>query len=93
MDRYLVEQYVPGNTERDLRLERERLLKAAAALAESGEAVRYLGAVFVREEETSFVQFEAGSRAAVERTFQRANVPFSRICEARSLDVDLKEEL
>lgn len=92
MTLYLVEEYVPGISERELLLTRERLQEAVAALVASGDPIRYGGTTFVPEQETSLSQFEARSRRVVERACRRAGIPFARISEAHALTSNLKEE-
>ncbi|MEX2644917.1 MAG: hypothetical protein WD249_01515 [Gaiellaceae bacterium] len=87
---YLVEEYLPGISERELLLTRERLESAVAGLAGSGDSIRYLGTTFIPEQDTSLSQFEAGSRRVVERACRRAGLRSARISEAHALTA--KEE-
>lgn len=89
---YLVEEYVPGISERELLLSQARLEQAVASLVATGERIRYVGTTFVPEQETSLSQFEAPSRRLVERACRRADIPFARISEAQALLSKEKEE-
>jgi hypothetical protein len=87
---YVVEEYLPGISERELVLTRERVEQAASGLREAGESVRYLGTTFIPDQETSLSHFEAASRRVVERACRRAGLGSARISEAHNLTA--KEE-
>jgi hypothetical protein len=91
MPLYLVEEYIPGMSEQELLLSRQRLRRAVAELAACGECIRYVATTFVPDQETSFSQFEAGSRALVETACSRAGVRSARISEARAVASSEKE--
>jgi hypothetical protein len=82
--RYVVERYLPGSRPEEVGAESALLAAAAVEAAAAGEDVRYLGSMFLAEEESCFCQFEAASRDSVERVCRRAGVPFARIVEARA---------
>ncbi len=90
-DLYLLERFV-ATQERALAA--EQALVAAARLAEERTAIRYLGSIFLPEDETCFCLFEAGSRSALERLGERAGVDYERIvpalklAAARSIETD-----
>ncbi len=92
MPLYLVEEYVPGMSEHELLLSRDRLRQAVAGLAASGESIRYFGTTFVPDQETGLSQFEAGSKELVEQACRRAGVTAARISEAQAVASSEKEE-
>jgi hypothetical protein len=74
---FVAECFWPGVREADLRALDERAQAAAAAAA---GAVRYLGAILLREDEVVLCRFEGGA-AAVRRAAEEAAIPFERILE------------
>ncbi|MGH3031077.1 MAG: nickel-binding protein [Gaiellaceae bacterium] len=84
MAEFLVELYVSrtdgGGAERGA--ENARL--AAEELAGEGTAVRYIRSIFVPEDETCFVLYEADSAEAVREAARRAALPFERLATAIS---------
>ena len=76
---FLVERYLPGATQEELRETSRLLAEAADAVAAGGESIRYLGSTFVPAEESCFSCFESGSEVAVRRTLEAAGVPYARI--------------
>jgi hypothetical protein len=83
---YVVERYLPGLDQQELRRSLERLSEAAAELRNEGMPVRYLGSTIVPEDEACFCQFDAPSEAAVAEANRRAGVPVSRIVAAVSVN-------
>jgi hypothetical protein len=82
---YVVERYLPGFDQQELRRSLERLSEVAAELRIEGTPVRYLGSTIVPEDEACFCQFEAVSEEAVAEANRRAGVPVSRIVTAVSV--------
>jgi hypothetical protein len=74
---FVAECFWPGVREADLRALDERAQAAAAAAA---GAVRYLGAILLREDEVVLCRFEGGA-VAVRRAAEEAAIPFERILE------------
>jgi hypothetical protein len=60
----------------------ERARLAAEQLAREGTPVRYLRSIFVPEDETCFLLYEATRAEDVEEAARRAAVPFERVAEA-----------
>jgi Protein of unknown function (DUF4242) len=83
--RYLVERYLPGMTEQELTEATVRVRGAAAELAAHGDAIRYLGSVFIPAEESCFCEFEAASPETVARANELGRFRFARITEGRRL--------
>lgn len=75
---YVVERYLPGVSEDELRGALERLPEAVA-----GTAVRYIGSTILREDEACFCHFEAPSAAAVAEVNVRAGIAVDRIVAAK----------
>jgi hypothetical protein len=79
MTEYVLELYVSRSDAR-LAVQRGRRARAAAAeLTRRGTAVRYHRAIFVPDEETCFLLFEAESVAAVRETARLAALPSDHI--------------
>jgi hypothetical protein len=55
---------------------------AAEELTRQGTPVRYLHSIFVPEDETCLLLYEAGSADAVREAVLRAALPFERVTEA-----------
>ena len=77
---FVAECFWPGVRETDLRQLDERAQAAAAAVSDTGEEVRYLGAILLREDEVVLCRFEGGA-VAVRRAAEEAAIPFERILE------------
>ena len=59
MNSYLVERYLPGFSEADLRAALERVQAACAELSAAGMPIRYGGSLFLALEETCFCRFDS----------------------------------
>jgi hypothetical protein len=79
---YVVERYLPGLDQHELRSSLGRLREATAELRAEGTAVRYLGSTIVPADEACFRQFEGPSEEAVAEANRRAGVRFDRIVTA-----------
>ena len=82
---FLVEHYLPGATQQDVRAASARLAAAAGELDAGGEPIRYLGSTSVPAEESCFSRFESAGEAAVRRTLERAEVAYARIHVAKAV--------
>jgi hypothetical protein len=78
---YLVELHRPALGWSDLEALTGRARAAAAELRGAGSEVRFLRAVFVPEDGTCFLLFEAESRDAVRRAAAAAGVDLARFVE------------
>jgi len=74
---FVVECLWPGVQESDL----DALEERASRCAEKSASVRYLGSLWMREDEVVLCMF-AGQLEAVRETAQAAHIPFERILEA-----------
>ncbi len=81
MPTYLVEFYMAAGAG-GLVDAAERARTGAEGLAGEGFPVRYLGSIFVPEDETCFLLFEGSSGDAVRMATERAGIRITRIVEA-----------
>lgn len=79
---YVVERYIPGLSESELRDSLAELEAAAAELRRDGVDIRYLGSTFLPRDEACFSTFEASSPEAVAQANARTALPTARILEA-----------
>jgi hypothetical protein len=82
--RYVAECFWAGVTEDDLRALDRRATATVATLAASGESVRYLGSMLVRQDEVVLCLFE-GSVSSVRMAAEQAGIPFERLLEATAM--------
>jgi len=80
--RYLVELYLSRSGAGGLDHAAARARAAAEELSREGVPVRCLRSIFVPEDETWFLLYEAASATAVERAVARADLPCDRVLEA-----------
>ncbi|HTT29748.1 MAG TPA: nickel-binding protein [Solirubrobacteraceae bacterium] len=76
---YLVERYLPGLAEADVRLALRRAEAACAALRASGTEIHYRGSIFLALEEACFCRFDSERAEAVTEANQRAGLAFARV--------------
>jgi Nickel responsive protein SCO4226-like len=76
---YLVERYLPGLTEADLRSALTRAQDACAELRAAGTEIRYRGSIFLPLEEACFCRFDSDRAEAVAEVNRRAQLAFARI--------------
>lgn len=79
MNAYLVERYLPGLSEAEVRAGLARAAAACAELRSEGTEVRYLGSIFLPLEEACFCRFDGSRPEAVVEVNQRAQLAFARI--------------
>jgi hypothetical protein len=82
MSEYVVELYLSREEADALGPTSERIRLAADELSREGTAVRYLRWIFVPQDETCLLLYEADSAEAVGEAARRAGVAFERITEA-----------
>lgn len=90
MAEFLLELYVPRTETATVAARAESARLAAEELAQQGSTVRYVRSIFVPEDETCFLLYEADSADAVREAAQRAALPFERVSEAIGDDVALE---
>jgi Nickel responsive protein SCO4226-like len=76
---YLVERYLPGLSEADVRAALSRAEEACAELCAAGIQIRYRGSIFLALEEACFCRFDSDAAEAVIEVNQRAEFAFARI--------------
>ncbi len=79
MNSYLVERYLPGLAEAEVRTGLERARVACEELSLAGTAIRYRGSLFLPLEEACFCRFDSENVDAVAEVNERARVPYARI--------------
>ena len=79
MNSYLVERYLPGRSEAEVRAGLARAQSACNELRIAGIEVRYLGSIFLPLEEACFCRFDGDRQEAVAEVNERAQFPFARI--------------
>lgn len=79
---FLVELYVARSNRRAVSRWPDRARVAADALSRSGTPVRFAGLIFVPDDETCFLLYEADSAGAVEEAARRAGLSFERVAKA-----------
>ena len=82
MAEYLLELYIARGDPATVADAAERARAAAADVSEMGSPVRYVRAIFVPEDETCFLLWEACSVEAVREAARRAGLGSERITEA-----------
>jgi hypothetical protein len=79
MNSYLVERYLPGVSEAELRVALGRLQEACAQLSARDDPVQYVGSMFLPEEETCFCRLDGDSPGTAAKANEIAQLPFARI--------------
>jgi len=84
---FMVERYVPGGVGgEEFAAAVQRAAAAADAMTAQGVPVRYLGSIYVPEEECSFCCFEARDAAAVREVNDRAGAAYWRVVQAELIE-------
>lgn len=78
---YVVELQLPMGAATDLAAAGERARNAAEQLTREGAAVRWVRSVYLPEEGTGLLVFEAPTPEAVVRAGRRAGITYERIFE------------
>ena len=81
MAEFLIELYLSRGDSDAVERNAERASLAARELTREGTPVRYLRSIFVPEDETCFVLYEAASAEFVDVAARRAALPFERVAE------------
>ena len=82
MPEFLVELYVSQTDDNAVVRDATDAHAASVELTREGTPVRYLRSIFVPEDETCFLLYEAGSADAVRQAALRAGLAFERIAAA-----------
>ncbi len=78
MPEFLVELYVSRSDGAAVERRARRARLAAEELTREGRPVRYVRSIFVPEDETCFLLYEAATAEDVEEAARRASLPFDR---------------
>jgi hypothetical protein len=76
---YLVERYLPGLSEADVRAALRRAEAACAELRSTGTEIRYRGSILLPLEEACFCRFDSDGAEAVTEVNRLAHLAFARI--------------
>jgi Nickel responsive protein SCO4226-like len=79
MNAYLVERYLPGLSEADVRAALQRAQAACDELTAGGTQIRYRGSIFLPLEEACFCRFDSDSPDAITLVNERARFALTRI--------------
>jgi hypothetical protein len=82
MPEFLIEQYVARADTATVERDAARARLAAEELSREGTPVRYLRSIFVPEDESCFLLYEAVSAEDVEEAARRASLRFERAVAA-----------
>ena len=82
MAEFLVELYLSRSDGDAVQRDAEQAVLAAEQLTSEGTSVRYVRSLFVPDDETCFLLYEADSAEAVREAATRAELQFDRISEA-----------
>lgn len=88
MNSYLVERYLPGLSEADVRSGASRVQAACLELSAAGREVRYMGSIFLPLEEACFCRFESDRSETVAQANERAEFAFARVTAGVSIAAD-----
>jgi hypothetical protein len=86
MAEFMLELYVSGSDRNAVTDGARRAGLAALRLRHDGGSIRYLRSIFVPEDETCFLVYEAGSLEVVRRAASLAGLPADHIVEVQETD-------
>lgn len=81
MAEFMVEYFVARGDGAAVGRDAERTRRAAMELTREGTPVSYLRSIFVPEDETCFLLYEAASADAVREVARRTGIPFDRVAD------------
>jgi len=82
MPEFLLELYISRETAATARRSAERARRAAGELTQEGTRVRLLRSIYVPEDETCLLLYEAESIVVVREAARRGGLPFERVVQA-----------
>jgi hypothetical protein len=82
---FVAERYISSGHAQVGHEDAQRAQAVSRDLAGRGTAIRYLGSIFVPQDETCFAFFEAGSAAEVRSLANQAFITYHRIVHAQHL--------
>jgi hypothetical protein len=83
---YLVERYLPGRSEADVRAALKRAEVACAEMRAAGTEIHYRGSIFLALEEACFCRFDSDRVEAVTEVNQHAGLAFARISSGIAIE-------
>ena len=86
MAEFLVELYVSGSDAGAVSHRADRAGLAAQRMRQDGTSIRYLRSIFVPDDETCFLVYEANSANDVRRAARLAGLPVDHIAEMLETD-------
>ena len=87
MTTFVVETYLSRDAEGEPDLTVSRATEAATQLQGSGQAIRYLRAIFIPDDETCLLLFDADAAEVVRTAASRAGLDPDRVVEADLVDL------
>jgi Nickel responsive protein SCO4226-like len=79
MNSYLVERYLPGLSELEVRTALRRVQDVCDELSAAGTPVRYVGSILLPAEEACFCRFDGDRPETIADANERAELAFARI--------------
>ena len=92
MTTFIVETYLSRDAAGEPDLTVSRATAAAAELQASGRVVRYLRAIFIPDDETCLLLFDADAAEVVRTAASRAGLDPDRVVEADLVDTGARKE-
>ena len=83
---YLVERYLPGLSEAEVRAALSRAEAACAEQRAAGTEIHYRGSIFLAVEEACFCRFDSDRADAVTEVNHRAGLAFARISPGTAIE-------
>ena len=83
---YLVERYLPGLSEAEVRAALSRAEAACAHQRAAGTEIHYRGSIFLAVEEACFCRFDSDRADAVTEVNHRAGLAFARISPGTAIE-------
>ena len=90
MNSYLVERYLPGMSEAEVRRGINRVRALCTELVTKGIEIRYVGSIFLPLEEACFCRFDSDRAETVAEVNQEAQLAFARITAGVAITPDLE---
>jgi cell fate regulator YaaT (PSP1 superfamily) len=82
---YMADRNLPGITMEALAAAQKAAIQTGEKMTSEGKPVRYIRSTFVPSESRCMCLFEAPNRENVRELNENANIPFTRIVEAKDL--------
>ena len=82
---YMVERHLPGITMEQLAGAQQAAIATSQRLSAEGRPVRYIRSTFVPQEDRCMCLFEAPDPQLVQEVNDTAQIPYTRVVEAKDL--------